>query len=115
MASGPEDQEPYGVVKQEASVGALQSEWVGSLRACSFVKPEASADLWGVLVLWDHLVFASVGEAVSAGHWGAWRPVGAVVACVDEGVLGASVGWNGVGRVEIQGVLLEKMGVLVGV
>lgn len=56
------------------------------------MKLEALADLWGALVLWDHLVFASVGEAVSAGHRGAWRPVGAVVACVDEGVLGASVG-----------------------
>lgn len=35
--------------------------------------------------------------------------------CVGEGVQGASVGWDGADRVEIQGVLAEKLGAFVGV
>lgn len=36
-----------------------------------------------------------------------------VATCVGEGVQGASVGWDGAGRVEMQEVLVEKLGVFV--
>lgn len=35
--------------------------------------------------------------------------------CVGEGVQGASVGWDGAGKVEMQEVLAEKLGVFVDV
>lgn len=79
------------------------------------MRLEALADSWGASVLWDHPVSVSVGVMVSAGHQGASRLVAAAVACVGEGVLGASAGWDGVGRVEIQGAPVGKMGLLVDV
>lgn len=72
------------------------------------MRLEALADLWGAFVLWDHLVSASVDEVESAVYWGALRFV-AVVATCGEGVQGASVGWDGEGRLEMQGVLAEML------
>lgn len=77
------------------------------------MRLEALSDLWGASELWDHLVSAFVGVTESAGHWGALRFVVVVATCVGEGVQGASVGWDAAGRVEIQEVLVEKLGVLV--
>lgn len=56
------------------------------------MRPVALADLWRACVPWDHLKPASVGGAVTAGHWEALRFVAVVAACVGEGVHGASVG-----------------------
>lgn len=75
------------------------------------MKQESLADLRGAFVLWDHLESASGGGVESAGHWGALRFVAVVATCVGEGVQGASVGWDGTDRDEMQEVLAEKTGV----
>lgn len=61
LVGGPEDQKPYEAVRQEASVGAGLGGRAGWWGACSSVRLEALADLWGGFVLWGRLVSCEGG------------------------------------------------------
>lgn len=96
-------------------MGAGVGEWAGSYGACSSVRQEALADLLGAFVLWGPLVSACVGGEESGGHYGALGFVAVGATCVGEGFQGASVGWNGASRVEMQEELAAKLGAFVDV